>query len=70
MSSELLQVKMGKREIGKGGGGFYTLSHRKERYNSKTRNLWENHGNSGSPETLGKTRNSSLLGSAPKKSTL
>jgi hypothetical protein len=30
MSSELLQVEMGKREIGKGGGGFYTPSHRKE----------------------------------------
>jgi hypothetical protein len=30
MSSELLQVEMGKREIGKGGEAFIPPSHKKE----------------------------------------
>jgi hypothetical protein len=47
MSSELLQVEMGKREIGKGGEAFIPPSHRKSRYSSKTQNLRENPGNFG-----------------------
>jgi hypothetical protein len=42
------------REIGKGGGGFYTPPHiEKSHYSSKTRNVWENPGNSGKSRDSG-----------------
>jgi hypothetical protein len=39
MTSEALQVEMGKRESGRGGRGFYTPHTEKSRYRSKTRNI-------------------------------
>jgi hypothetical protein len=58
MSSEGLQFKMGKRERERKErveGAFIPRHTEKSHYSSKIQNVWENPGNSGSPETPSKT---------------